>query len=596
VSEQQTRTLDVNELRTEGRTLYGLAAPYNSPSKDLGGFTEIIASGAFTDVLRADPDVHLVLNHDVKQVLARTKSGTLRLEETERGLEFNADLPDSPLGQNVRESIRRGDIDGASFRFTIGAESWEGDQRTVTMASSLTDVTVATRGAYQAAHVELRSDNPDPAQAEEETMSQEAQPATEPAEDSNTETEERSEDRAQASTHGGLAVEDRTARPEIHTIPATGEVRTQALHANERADFLAPEARDHMERTLRQDDDPDARLAQFTVATSSRDYFRAFSKVMNDPVSGGHEWTPEERGAVQRVRHLQRSLNLSTSGTAGGFLVPYELDPSIIISSAGAVSPLRQISRVVTTAQNEKRFVTSLGVTSTWTPEEQQQTDDSPTLLQPAVVCKKGAAFVPVSYELYEDSDIAQQIGAVFADAKAVREASALTITESNGPTGIITALVAAGGSTVIATATNVLAQADLYNNQAALPARWRPNAKWMMNLSIINGYRQLPQATGLNYSIVNDSTSPPTALGWPIYENSTMDSTLTGSAADYLVLSGDFQQFAIVDRVGTTIELVPQLFGAAGRPTGQRGFYLHWRVGSGVLVADAFRLSNFSA
>jgi HK97 family phage major capsid protein len=108
--------------------------------------------------------------------------------------------------------------------------------------------------------------------------------------------------------------------------------------------------------------------------------------------------------------------------------------------------------------------------------EETESSDDSPTLLPPTVVCKNGHAFVPVSYELYEDSDIAQQIGRVFADAKAVREPTAFTITETNGPVGLITALVAAGGATVIATGSNVLAQADLYNNQAALPARWRPN------------------------------------------------------------------------------------------------------------------------
>jgi HK97 family phage major capsid protein len=65
--------------------------------------------------------------------------------------------------------------------------------------------------------------------------------------------------------------------------------------------------------------------------------------------------------------------------------------------------------------------------------------------------------------------------------------------------------------------------------------------------------------------------------------------------AADYLVLSVDFSQFAIVDRVGTTIEVIPHLFGANQRPTGQRGFYMHFRVGTGVLVPDAFRLTNHS-
>jgi HK97 family phage major capsid protein len=286
-------------------------------------------------------------------------------------------------------------------------------------------------------------------------------------------------------------------------------------------------------------------------------------------------------------------MALGTGGT-GGWLVPYELDPAIVIAGVGGISPLRQIARVETTAQNEKRFVTSLGVTSTWTDEAAQQTDDSPALLQPTVAVKKGAAFVPVSLELFEDSGIAQEIANLFADAKAVQEALGFTITQTGGPVGIITALVAAGGSTVIATATNVLAAVDLLNNQAALPPRWRANAKWMMNLAILNGYRAIPIAAGLNYSMVDDTATPPKTLGWPIYENSAMDGTLA-PGADYTVMSGDFNQFVIVDRVGTSIEVIPHLFGANQRPTGPRGFYMHFRVGTGVLVADAFRLTNHS-
>ena len=104
-----------------------------------------------------------------------------------------------------------------------------------------------------------------------------------------------------------------------------------------------------------------------------------------------------------------------------------------------------------------------------------------------------------------------------------------------------------------------------------------------------------IPQATGLNYSVIDDNGPVPRALGWNVYENSSMDGTLSGGAADYLVLSGDFQQFAIVDRVGTSIEVVPQLFGTNHRPTGSRGFLMHYRSGSDVLIQDAFRLSNFS-
>lgn len=115
-----------------------------------------------------------------------------------------------------------------------------------------------------------------------------------------------------------------------------------------------------------------------------------------------------------------------------------------------------------------------------------------------------------------------------------------------------------------------------------------------MANLSIVNGYRQLSQATGLNYSIVNDSTTPPTALGWTFHENSSMAGTFS-AGNDFLVLSGDFSNYIIADRVGTTIDVVPRVFGANPRPTAQRGSYLHWRVGADAVIPDAFRLSNFS-
>jgi HK97 family phage major capsid protein len=374
-----------------------------------------------------------------------------------------------------------------------------------------------------------------------------------------------------------------------------GDATTAALRANDAETFLPERSREAVERALREDDDPQARLAGYVTELSNRDYLRAFSKYLNDPQTGGHTWTTREREAVSRVKWLSRAMNLT--GASGGFLVPYALDPAIVLAGVGDVDVMRQVSNVSLSAYNVKSFVTSLGVTPHWYAEAAETSDDGPALLQPTITCRKAAAFIPVSFELFEDSDIVQQVGHVLADAKRVEEGRVFTL--GNGttePKGIITALVAAGGATVIATGTNVLAQADLYANQAALPPRWRPNAKWMMNLSIINGFRQLPQAAGLNYSIINDNVvALPHALGWPLYENSNMDGTLTGAAADYSVLSGDFNQFAIVDRIGTSIEVIPHLFGASQRPTAQRGFYMHWRVGSDVLIPDAFRLTNYS-
>jgi HK97 family phage prohead protease len=153
--EQRTVDVDVESIDTRGRTLHGYAAVYNVESEDLGGFRERIAPGAFSGVL--DADVRALLNHDPNQVLGRTKSGTPWLFDEPRGLRFEVDLPDSPLGKNVREAVRRKDIDEASFRFRVNQESWQGDLRTIESVKELKDVTVGTFGAYPAASVELRT-------------------------------------------------------------------------------------------------------------------------------------------------------------------------------------------------------------------------------------------------------------------------------------------------------------------------------------------------------------------------------------------------------------------------------------------------------
>jgi Escherichia/Staphylococcus phage prohead protease len=153
--EQRTIDVDVEDLDARGRTVHGFAAVYDVLSEDLGGYQEKIAPGAFAGVL--DADVRALLNHDPNEVLGRTKSGTLRLFDEERGLRFELDLPDSPLGENVREAVRRRDVDGASFRFQVGQEDWNGDVRKIKAIDELYDVTVATFGAYPQASIELRT-------------------------------------------------------------------------------------------------------------------------------------------------------------------------------------------------------------------------------------------------------------------------------------------------------------------------------------------------------------------------------------------------------------------------------------------------------
>ena len=149
-----------------GMKFKGYAARYSSQSNDLGGFREVLAPGAFDKVLsrRSKPDVVLTYNHNPDLLLARTSSGTLTLASDEKGLRFSADAPDTQLAKDLSTLIRRGDLTGASFAFTVSpsAESWTTDERgqairTIREVSELYDVSIVATPAYSAASVGVRA-------------------------------------------------------------------------------------------------------------------------------------------------------------------------------------------------------------------------------------------------------------------------------------------------------------------------------------------------------------------------------------------------------------------------------------------------------
>lgn len=151
------------ELRSEisGRKLTGHASVFNQVTKVPGNY-EQIARSAFDRVL-ADPstDVRALFNHDPNFLLGRQSSGTLRLSTDSEGLVFEVDLPNTTVGNDVRELAERGDLNGASFAFIPDDDEWSTHQgrrlRTHTSVRSLIDVSPVTFPAYTGASVSLRS-------------------------------------------------------------------------------------------------------------------------------------------------------------------------------------------------------------------------------------------------------------------------------------------------------------------------------------------------------------------------------------------------------------------------------------------------------
>jgi uncharacterized protein len=157
----------VKQLRASGNAampcIKGYAAVFDSPSEDLGGFIEVIKPGAFTRCLQNSPDVRALLNHEPSAILGRTTSGTLRLRQDSTGLHCEIDLPNTSVGHDVYESVKRQDISSMSFGFYPVDEDWMPNptgtpaQLREISDADVFDVSVVTYPAYQGTSVSARS-------------------------------------------------------------------------------------------------------------------------------------------------------------------------------------------------------------------------------------------------------------------------------------------------------------------------------------------------------------------------------------------------------------------------------------------------------
>ncbi|PCE05007.1 HK97 family phage prohead protease [Enterococcus hirae] len=165
MKKKEIRTIDITDLstrsneETQTRTISGYAAVFNSPTRLWEDLDEVIAPGAFSRAISSS-DVRCLFNHDWSNVLGRTKSGTLRLSEDERGLKFEVDLPDTTVARDLIKSMERGDINQCSFGFIPTEETWDYNStpmlRTIHEVE-LYEVSIVPLPAYEDTEAALRS-------------------------------------------------------------------------------------------------------------------------------------------------------------------------------------------------------------------------------------------------------------------------------------------------------------------------------------------------------------------------------------------------------------------------------------------------------
>ena len=372
---------------------------------------------------------------------------------------------------------------------------------------------------------------------------------------------------------------------DLRSAPRTREVRRdiqdRALRAVEIDEWMDDEQRGQVDKMLRDRKvNRGGALARHILLTGDPEYRDAFLDLI----------TPGQPMLTERQADLVRATIEVGTDANGGYLMPFTLDPTVILTSNGVVNPVRARADVGTVATDNWQGITSAGITASYDAEGTEVSDDSPTFGQPAIAIHQAQAWAEYTVQAGDDLDgLADELSTMFADARDTLELSVFTTGDgSDKPYGFVTDATAVASAT-----TDTYAVGDVYALQNAVAPRWQQNATWMASLPVINLTRQFGTAVGHAFLTDLGGGQPPALLGQSLDQNSGMDSVINATQDNKILAYGDFRQYRIRDRIGMSVEFVPTVMGANRRPTGKRGWYVRWRNGARLSVADAVQVLN---
>ena len=326
---------------------------------------------------------------------------------------------------------------------------------------------------------------------------------------------------------------------------------------------------------------PAGTVARRVLGTGSPQYHEAWAQY----VTRGRDSLSAERLAVLQTY----------SDADGGYAIPFTIDPTFVLTSDGAVNPLRQPdwARIETITTKEWQAITSAGVTAAYKATEVTATTGSEPsdVANPTITPVEASSFVKFTAAYQEDYGsvaIAAELGGMIQVAKDDLEATKFFMGSGTAePDGIVARLITDTTSLVATVTDNVFALVDIDKLIGAVPPRFRTRSKMCANMAIL----QLVPAFGTAGQPADSIYNPisKTLRGYTIAEASAMDDVATD--AKEILLMGDFRHFVIVDRLGLTTEYIPNLFDGDGKPLSERGILARWRNDTGLLTVNAFRL-----
>jgi HK97 family phage major capsid protein len=426
---------------------------------------------------------------------------------------------------------------------------------------------------------------------------------------------------------------DRTGAFDDTATLSRGLLRDLALREIEgRSKVLSPASQDRLDGLLRgRSPECDAALlARHILVTSRPAYRSAWLKTLTtttpafNPAEGRaiedyndcqvaihrHARADTARQIAERAAHGDHEVRAADEGTgsAGGFGIPYDLDPSLVVVAGGVERPqLLTLAKSVLTTSNNYHAWTAPSTGFATDAEAAASADNSPTFAGPDIPVWTARDFIPYSIEFGMDQPgWADNAATLFRNAYG-EYLSSKTATGSGTSDiyGVFTRMAntTTSPSHVVVTTAGSIGAVDLRAAWSALPERYRvdPSCAWMMSPSVEQqlGALAAPSVTnglGPEDFVTNRATGQRLLFGRPVMSVSDAPSWTGTSGSANVCVVGAFSSYVVATRIGGyNIELIPLLRDVStGRPNGQRGFLATARVGGDVIDPNAFRiLSN---
>ena len=540
---------------SDGKRLEGYASVFSTSSEPIG-YTERVAPGAFTRSLADGDEVLALVEHDPSKILGRLSAGTLRLKQDKRGLWVSIDLPNTNLGRDTRELVRRKDLHQMSFAFVPheGGDEWETDQRggrsRLITSARLYDVSVVSVPAYSDTEVSVRKKEGNAVEMVE----------TRDKYDEIKRLVEAMRNILDAEESVEMSSEDEEKYDKM-------EARVNQLQA----ELAKEERRGRLSTTEHQLDQPtlDIRTSRTEKAVSGRseeERSRAFWACLQGNA------TPE-----------QRAMSVGVDAQ-GGYAVPVEMERAIT-EELDKTGNVRTLVPVIQARNDTKIPIESDIGAGEWVAELGTITPANMTLAQAEAKAYKAVAAISASVEILS-GDAVVDMNAYLGKVLGRRLAQTLETAYCNGdgsgkPKGLFQLTGGAGNYTESVTSDNVI---DFWYT---LPAQYRANATWLCNDLSLSVIRKLKDDNGRyiwipseRYSDLRDGVAG-TIMGTPVSINNYAQGTV---ANPEFVLADFSLAYRIYDRGGTTMLSDPY----TNASTGQTNLYSYRRSDGVQIIADA--------